>query len=73
MRSVIGSFAGILLMLPVMALAPLTARAQQAPADPFADPYKEVCAVCHGANMEGAAPPALPEGAIQSEKQAFRV
>lgn len=25
------------------------------PPDPFADPYRESCAVCHGANLEGAA------------------
>ena len=55
MRSVIGSFAGVLLMLPVMAMLPVTAKAQQAQVDPFADPYKEFCAVCHGAAMEGAA------------------
>ena len=55
MKSVIGSFAGVLLMLSVMTLLPVAAKAQQAPVDPFADPYKEFCAVCHGANMEGAA------------------
>jgi len=67
MKSVIGSFAGILVMLPLMATLPVDARAAQAPAagqppaavqapkDPFAEPYKEFCAVCHGANMEGAA------------------
>jgi mono/diheme cytochrome c family protein len=42
-------------MLPVMAMLPVTAKAQQAQVDPFADPYKEFCAVCHGAAMEGAA------------------
>lgn len=55
MKSVIGSFAGILLMLPVMAMLPVTTKAAQTPADPFADPYKEFCAVCHGASLEGAA------------------
>jgi aldose sugar dehydrogenase len=35
------------------ALAPVAAIAQQP--DPFAAPYGEVCAVCHGANLEGAA------------------
>ena len=30
MRSVIGSFAGVLLMLPVVAMLPVTAKAQQA-------------------------------------------
>jgi aldose sugar dehydrogenase len=28
---------------------------QQPPPDPFASPYAEVCAVCHGVNLEGAA------------------
>jgi glucose/arabinose dehydrogenase len=66
MRSVIESFAGILLMLPLMATLPVdagaaeataatSAPATQAPKDPFADPYREFCAVCHGANLEGAA------------------
>jgi aldose sugar dehydrogenase len=34
-------------------LSPIAAMAQQP--DPFAAPYAEVCAVCHGANLEGAA------------------
>lgn len=40
----------------VLASMPVLARAAAPtapPADPFADPYKETCAVCHGANMEG--------------------
>jgi len=37
------------------ALAPAAALAQQPPPDPFAAPYAEFCAVCHGANLEGAA------------------
>ncbi len=38
-----------------LACMPIAARAQAPapPADPFADPYKETCAACHGANMEG--------------------
>jgi glucose/arabinose dehydrogenase/mono/diheme cytochrome c family protein len=38
-----------------LACMPVATRAQApAPqADPFADPYRETCAVCHGANMEG--------------------
>lgn len=51
MNSVIGSFVGIIAMLPVMASAAQPA----APPDPFAAPYAESCAVCHGANLEGAA------------------
>src|SRR5688572_10751446 len=39
----------------VFTLAPIAAIAQQAPPDPFATPYAEVCAVCHGANLEGSA------------------
>ncbi|HMA12198.1 MAG TPA: PQQ-dependent sugar dehydrogenase, partial [Steroidobacteraceae bacterium] len=50
MKSVIGCFAWIILMLPVISVA------QQAPPkDPYGDPYRENCAVCHGANLEGAA------------------
>jgi aldose sugar dehydrogenase len=47
---------GVVLSIAV-ALLPVAARAQ-APApqkDPFADPYKENCAVCHGSALEGAA------------------
>jgi glucose/arabinose dehydrogenase len=51
MKSVIGCFSWILLMLPIVSMAQQAA----APRDPFADPYKENCAVCHGANLEGAA------------------
>ena len=55
MRSVIGSLGWMLAMLPVASMA-----AQAPPPDPFADPYREFCAVCHGANLEGIGPvPAL--------------
>lgn len=41
--------------IALVALLPaIVVRAAQ-PADPFADPYTEHCAVCHGAAMEGAA------------------
>ncbi len=50
MRSVIGFSGWMLAMLPVASMA-----AQAPPPDPFADPYREFCAVCHGANLEGAA------------------
>jgi glucose/arabinose dehydrogenase len=41
-----------------LALLPVAGRAAQAEApavqgDPFADPYKETCVACHGANLEG--------------------
>lgn len=38
-----------------LGVLPAVAQAQTAQVDPFADPYKEKCAVCHGADMEGAA------------------
>ena len=41
-----------LVLVLVFALAPFAATAQQ---DPFVATYAEVCAVCHGANLEGAA------------------
>lgn len=46
-----------LAMAVTVVLLPVAARAQSPAAqkDPFADPYKENCAVCHGANLEGAA------------------
>ena len=39
-------------LLLALALSPVAAIAQQ---DAFFGPYAEVCAVCHGANLEGAA------------------
>src|SRR5262249_52753317 len=42
-------------LLVGLALSPVAALAQQAPKDPFLTPYVENCAVCHGANLEGAA------------------
>jgi aldose sugar dehydrogenase len=50
MKSVIGCFAWIILMLPLVSMAQ-----QSAPRDPYGDPYRDNCAVCHGANLEGAA------------------
>jgi aldose sugar dehydrogenase len=49
-----------------MASVPMVARAQApaAPADPFADPYREACAACHGANMEGS-PQGVPLAGVQ--------
>jgi aldose sugar dehydrogenase len=51
------SFMVALASLPLVARAAQAAAAPAAraapPADPFADPYQETCAVCHGANMEG--------------------
>jgi glucose/arabinose dehydrogenase len=41
-------------LVAAFALSPIAAMAQQPP-DPFAAPYAEFCAVCHGANLEGAA------------------
>jgi aldose sugar dehydrogenase len=40
-------------LVVAFALSPIAAIAQ--PPDPFAVPYTENCAVCHGANLEGAA------------------
>jgi len=38
-----------------LAVLPVAARAQAAatPVDPFADPYQQACAACHGAKLEG--------------------
>ncbi len=53
-KAIAATFAAIFALSS--ALLPEAARAQTPPpADPFADPYKEACAVCHGANMEGTA------------------
>jgi aldose sugar dehydrogenase len=41
------------LAVSAFALSPVAAIAQQQ--DPFVAPYAEFCAVCHGANLEGAA------------------
>ena len=60
MKPLIRTFAGALAGL--LALLPVAAMAQQVPSDPFADPYREFCAVCHGANLEGAAPGVLLAG-----------
>ena len=43
-----------ILLVSACALLPLAAIAQQPP-DPFTSTYTESCAVCHGANLEGAA------------------
>jgi len=47
---------GASIVTVALGLLPAVAHAQApAAADPFTDPYKETCAVCHGANLEGAA------------------
>jgi glucose/arabinose dehydrogenase len=45
----------VITLAALAALAPLAAHAGQQPPDPFGDPYAQFCAVCHGANLEGAA------------------
>lgn len=50
-----------------LALLPVAAKAAAAPADPFADPYKEVCAACHGVNLEG-----TPQGVPLAGRQLAR-
>src|SRR5262245_15211819 len=42
-----------IMLVGACALSPIAAIAQ--PADPFTSTYTESCAVCHGANLEGAA------------------